>query len=110
MNKLIKKTIKSVFQALGFELRRSSADGQAAPIELTSAEKKIIDYVVDNQLTMVSYERLWGTLMACKYAVEREIEGDFVECGVGVMRFWQPKCLSCTGLTKKYGFSIPLKG
>ena len=82
MNKLIKKTIKSVFQALGFELRRSSADGQAAPIELTSAEKKIIDYVVDNQLTMVSYERLWGTLMACKYAVEREIEGDFVECGV----------------------------
>jgi O-methyltransferase len=82
MNKLIKKTIKSVFQSMGFELRRSSADGHVMPVELASAEKKIIDYVMDNQLTMVSYERLWGTLMACKYAIEREVEGDFVECGV----------------------------
>jgi hypothetical protein len=31
---------------------------------------------------MVSYERMFATIMACKYVAERDIEGDFVECGV----------------------------
>jgi hypothetical protein len=31
---------------------------------------------------MVSRERLFATLMSCKYVLERNIEGDFVECGV----------------------------
>ena len=52
------------------------------PIELSKKEQEIIEYVMENQLTMVSYERLWATLMACKYVIDRSISGDFVECGV----------------------------
>jgi len=52
------------------------------PIELTDDEKRIIDYIVDNYLTMVSRERLFATLMSCKYVIANNIEGDFVECGV----------------------------
>lgn len=52
------------------------------PVEFTQEEKDIVNYVMDNKLTLVSYERLWATLMACKHAVERDIPGDFVECGV----------------------------
>ncbi|MFL9812234.1 class I SAM-dependent methyltransferase [Stutzerimonas sp. VN223-3] len=52
------------------------------PVEFTQEEKNIVSYVMDNKLTLVSYERLWATLMACKHAVERDIPGDFVECGV----------------------------
>jgi hypothetical protein len=52
------------------------------PREINDKEKDIIKYVAANQLTMVSYERMFATVMACKYVVERGIEGDFVECGV----------------------------
>jgi len=52
------------------------------PVELTPEECDIIRYVLLHKLTMVSPERLWTTLMACKHAIEREIDGDFVECGV----------------------------
>jgi len=50
--------------------------------ELTPDEKMIIDYVIDNKLTMTSMERLFATLMSCKYVLENDIDGDFVECGV----------------------------
>ena len=52
------------------------------PVELTEDEKKIIDYIVDNNLTMASRERLFATLMSCKYVLENNLDGDFVECGV----------------------------
>jgi hypothetical protein len=52
------------------------------PREINDKEKDIIKYVVANKLTMVSYERMFATVMACKYVLERGIEGDFVECGV----------------------------
>ncbi|MHA6495438.1 TylF/MycF/NovP-related O-methyltransferase [Pseudomonas borbori] len=52
------------------------------PVELSKEEQEIVSYVMNNGLTLVSYERLWATLMACKHAIERNIEGDFVECGV----------------------------
>ena len=52
------------------------------PVELNSSEREICKYIMAERLTMVSWERLWTTVMACKYAVDRGIEGDFVECGV----------------------------
>ena len=52
------------------------------PVELTEGERKIIDYVINNNLTMVSRERLFATLMSCKYVLENNLDGDFVECGV----------------------------
>ena len=72
--------IQAGFKKLGYELRRHPS--KYMPVELTRQERDIIEYVMANKLTMVSYERLWTTLMACKHAIERNIDGDFVECGV----------------------------
>jgi O-methyltransferase len=52
------------------------------PIELDQKEREIVDSIMSERLTMVSKERLWATVMACKYVAEEKIEGDFVECGV----------------------------
>ena len=52
------------------------------PVELTREEIELVDYIKFHELTLVSYERLWATLMACKHVLERGIPGDFVECGV----------------------------
>jgi O-methyltransferase len=77
---MITRLIKTAVNKLGYELRKSPK--ARMPVELTREESAIIDYVMANQLTMVSYERLWTTMMSCKYAIEQKIEGDFVECGV----------------------------
>ena len=52
------------------------------PVEFEKRDIKIFDYVINNQLTMVSAERLIATIQACKYVILNEIPGDFVECGV----------------------------
>jgi hypothetical protein len=52
------------------------------PVELSKEEREIISYVMTNKLTMASYERIFATVMACKYVIDKGIEGDFVECGV----------------------------
>ncbi|MCL2839581.1 MAG: class I SAM-dependent methyltransferase [Defluviitaleaceae bacterium] len=57
-------------------------DSITFPVEFSDADKEILSYVKSNNLTMVSDERLFATLSACKYAVLNNIEGDFVECGV----------------------------
>jgi len=85
---MLKKIVKVVmpygivrlFQCLNTQ--KLSKPKQSYPIELTDDEKRIIDYIVDNNLSMVSRERLFATLMSCKYVIKNNIEGDFVECGV----------------------------
>jgi hypothetical protein len=52
------------------------------PIEFTQKEKEIIYDVRKNELSMVTDEGLAATLKACKYVIENNIDGDFVECGV----------------------------
>jgi len=73
----MKKVVKSIFNAIGLDIRR-----KVVPKELSDAEKDLIKFVHENKLTMVSDDRLYATLMACKYVVERGVDGDFVECGV----------------------------
>ena len=72
--------LKSASKA-GYVISRKSSS-RFNPIELSKEECQIVDSVLDNELTMVSRERLIATLMACKYVLENSIEGDFVECGV----------------------------
>ena len=50
--------------------------------EISDADKAIFDYVRSNRLSTSTDERLYATIMACRSVVERQIEGDFVECGV----------------------------
>jgi O-methyltransferase len=52
------------------------------PIELSIEEKELIIEIKEKNLTMTSYERLCSTVMACKHAIDKDIPGDFVECGV----------------------------
>ncbi len=86
---MLKTFFKKSLAAFGLEIRRrrieyeiKTLEGVTFPVELKSEDRDIIQYVVDNSLSMVSPEKLWTTAMACRHVVESEIPGDFVECGV----------------------------
>ena len=66
----------------GLRLGRRPDDEARIPVELSDAEGEIFHHVRRNQLSMTRPERLWATLLACKYVDDQRIEGDFVECGV----------------------------
>jgi O-methyltransferase len=80
----MKRLARKVLSKAGYVILRASKGTVLTdyPIELSKEECRIIDSVIREQLTMVSFERLVATLMACKYVLENSIEGDFVECGV----------------------------
>jgi hypothetical protein len=73
-----KKFVNMVLRSTGLRLVGTSD----FPAELSPEDKKVFDYVVRNRLSMVSDERLYATMMACRYVAERKIEGVYVECGV----------------------------
>ncbi len=77
----LKKSIRAGLQTLGFDLRRQPTSLRF-PVEFSDVEKKAFDYVRAHHLSMVSDERLFATILACKHVIEQEIPGDFVECGV----------------------------
>jgi hypothetical protein len=81
---MLKKLVKRAFNCVGYEIRHNQKTHFDALIEaeLNAAELEIITYVMSKNLTMVSLERLYTTVMACKHALDQDIEGDFVECGV----------------------------
>ncbi len=79
--KLLKKSIRAGFWALGFDLRRRPTSLRF-PIEFSEIEQKAFDHIRLHGLSMVSDERLFATILACKHVIEQNIPGDFVECGV----------------------------
>jgi O-methyltransferase len=79
---IAKKALRSTLNLIGLELKREASATIAFPVELTTQEKDFFVYVRDNNLSMASDERLFTTMLACKHVVERDIEGDFLECGV----------------------------
>jgi hypothetical protein len=64
------------------------------PVEFSGTDLEVLNYVIDNGLTMASRERVIATINACKHAVEARIDGDFVECGV-----WRGGCCIAAKLT-----------
>lgn len=97
--RIINKSIKKVFGAFGLEIRKTPSRAVKMPVELTNEECEIIQHVKSNNLSMTSYAKLWATLMACKYVIDQNIEGDFVECGV-----WRGgNALIAAALFKLYG-------
>lgn len=80
----MKRLLQKTANAFGYHIGRDhkSIMRSQTPVEISDVEREIIEDVMSNGLTLVSYERLWATLLACKYVVDRNIEGDFVECGV----------------------------
>jgi O-methyltransferase len=80
---ILKYSLNSILGHWGYEIHKLQPDGEIDfPVELDESDRSIIDYVFANNLTMVSHARLIATLLACKYACQSGVEGDFVECGV----------------------------
>jgi O-methyltransferase len=71
-----------VFKRFGYLLSVKKIVERKFPVELSREECDIIMEVIESNLTMVSFERLVATALACKYVEENAVQGDFVECGV----------------------------
>jgi hypothetical protein len=66
---------------LDLQIRRKvEKPGAPFPVEMSRDEMELFAYVRRNRLTMVSDERLFATILACKHVSAAEIAGDFVEC------------------------------
>lgn len=53
-----------------------------APVELAQTDLEFIAMIKRKKWSMVSDQRLYATMMACKHVAHNDIPGDFVECGV----------------------------
>ena len=84
LTRVMYRAVNAVLGLAGVRLvrDRSPAGRIDFPIEFDEQDKRVVSYVLDRELTMVSAERLFATLMACKHVCASGIEGDFVECGV----------------------------
>lgn len=71
-----------LLSVVGLKVIRPGPAHKRFPVELSEADKAIFRHVRENRLFTSSDERLFATIMACKYVVDRQIDGDFVECGV----------------------------
>ena len=80
MGKPFRAILDPLLARAGYRLSRLEPKGY--PVEFDAGDREIISYVSVNDLSMTSFERMYGTLMACKHVCEAGIEGDFVECGV----------------------------
>jgi len=71
-----------IFSLFGLKMTRRVDSARQFPVEISETDKAIFHYVRANGLSTSTDERLYATIMACRHVVERQIEGDFVECGV----------------------------
>lgn len=78
----IKNLLRNIFGWLGYAIVPKIDSQKFLPPELNDQDLKIIKYVLHEKLSMVSAERLIVTALSCRYVIENNIEGDFVECGV----------------------------
>jgi O-methyltransferase len=71
-----------LLSVVGLKVIRPGPAQKRFPVEMSETDKAVFRYVRANRLSTSSDERLFATIMACRYVVERDIDGDFVECGV----------------------------
>lgn len=71
-----------LLSVVGLKVIRPGTLQKRLPVELAESDQKLFRYVRANRLSTSSDERLFATIMACRHVAERDIEGDFVECGV----------------------------
>ncbi len=78
-----KSRVQNILSGMGYALVRSKNHKEPPfPIEFSVEDRDLVRDVIASNLSMVSLEGLCSTLAACKYVCERDVEGDFVECGV----------------------------
>jgi len=71
-----------LLSVVGLKLVRPGDPLKRFPVEIAEADKRVFRYVRGKRLSTGSDERLFATIMACRYVVEGNVAGDFVECGV----------------------------
>ena len=77
-----KTTLRKFFYAFGLSIGRRTDKVCNVSIELDESDARVIESVYKRGFTMTEVSSLVNTLKSCKYAVENDIPGDFVECGV----------------------------
>ena len=75
-----KELIHKMFSAFGYKIMAKNTFNY--DVDLTDQEKKILNYVLKNRLTMGGKDNLAATILAVRYVCQNKIKGDFVECGV----------------------------
>jgi O-methyltransferase len=79
----LKKAITKVSRRLGREKEHAErAPNISHYIDIPDEQQRLIDQIVSRQLSMCTYNNLASTVFACRYALQRNIAGAFVECGV----------------------------
>jgi O-methyltransferase len=85
MKKVIKRNIVKLVNQFGYSIQATQTNlnkYQNIAVELDDSDVDLIKYILDSGYTMTSIPRLVATLKSCRYVVENNIPGDFVECGV----------------------------
>ena len=82
MKKMLKRSVAGFIQSLGYSIHPITNRFHNIAVELDDSDVDLIKYVLDSGYTMTSVPRLVNTLKSCRYVVENNIPGDFVECGV----------------------------
>lgn len=75
-----KVLVNKMFGAIGYKIIAKNTFNYN--IDLTDQEKKILDYVLKNRLTMGSKDNLAATILTIRYICQNKIKGHFVECGI----------------------------
>ena len=93
------ETIRGKSSFLDFTETPKSKFLERCPVEYTDFERELNYCIRADGLTMTASAKLYATLSACRYAVQNNIEGDFVECGV-----WRGgHCILAASIFKHYG-------
>ena len=78
----IKKRIKQLLGYLGQTHDSIQSPLKNSIVELDDKDTELIEYILNSKYSMSSVRRLVNTVKSCRYVVENNIAGDFVECGV----------------------------
>jgi len=94
---MIRKSVKSIFNAIGFEIRRSrpaaTATDHTEDFECAEMIARVRDY------TMVSHDGLASLFQQARFCERHSIPGAYVECGV-----WKGGAVALMALANlKYG-------
>jgi len=79
LGNLLGKMANQVLQPFGLQIATNVSFLDRIP-DLSDSEKSLL--LTCSRFSMASLERLVSTFLACKYVVQNDIPGDFVECGV----------------------------
>ena len=79
----IKRATQGFLGLFGYQISQLHLDpASSAPVEMNDDDIELVQWVHNENLSMVSVAGLFSTVAAAKYVAENEIQGDFVECGV----------------------------